>query len=230
MNQYRVMMKSNTQPLKFKKVMIIDDHPLYSSALAEVLKIEIGAEQIHLANSLEDACQILVKRIAPKIVFLDLNLPDATGMSGLIHLRNRIDEVPIVIISASSNAEIVQAARDAGAAGFICKNISREMLAEQLHRLCNGENIFPIMGVKSRASSPNISDISTRLAKLTPQQRRILQMICQGKLNKQIAFDLNLAEATVKTHITAMMRKLSVQNRTQAALLIREVSVAVALE
>ncbi len=217
----------STGTLQIRSVLIVDDHPLYSEALAASLQEFTDVKRIEIASSLAEAQQFLAKRFTPSLVFFDLNLPDATGVTGFINFIQKLNDVPMMVISATDSPEIIKIIHDQGAAGFISKNLSREEMQSAIEKVIAGERVFPEISEPNTPSAQiengkDLQDISQKLAALTPRQSRILEMICEGKLNKQIAYELDLAEATVKTHITALMRRLGVQNRTQAALLVRD--------
>ena len=230
-------MRENTKLMKpVRSVMIVDDHPLYSDALSATIVALTNVKRVEIAQTLREAEQLLSNRFQPTVVFLDLNLPDATGMVGFLSLIKRLPDTPVIIISATTNPEMIIMAKNSGAAGYIPKNLPREKLEGAIASLLDGRTYFPAEYTHVESSSLNtqgqarLQDISEKLSQLTRQQSRILEMICEGMLNKQIAYELNLSEATVKTHITAMMRKLGVQNRTQAALLVRDVKLVSNLE
>ena len=159
---------------------------------------------------------------------LDLNLPDASGLSAFMKLKDRMPDVPVVVISAITSDDVVRSVLAAGAAGFITKDLGHDTLKEAMIEICDGKTYVPAnfsnAGTDDQTGG-NIAEVSRKLAGLSQQQARILALICEGKPNKVIAYEMDLAEATVKAHITALLRRLGVQNRTQAALMVREVSV-----
>lgn len=214
----------------FGSVLIVDEQPLYCDALANLIWSLLHPRLIFTATNLRSAVRLLSTHRLPMLIFLNLGLPEVAGISGFFVLKRKAPGVPIIINSAIASAEVIQAAFEAGAAGFIPKSAPKEELEKGIGAVSSGQRFFPkkLTGPSGDARSPNrLRDISDRISRLTPQQMRILKLICQGKLNKQIAFDLNLAETTVKTHITALMRRLSVQNRTQAALLFYDASIQI---
>jgi len=197
--------------------LVIDDHPLFCDALELTLKSVTDYRNVRTANSLETARVILQENDMPGLVFLDLNLPDVKGLDGLISLIRHTDKTPIVIVSSITENSIIGAAILAGAAGFVPKHSPRSVFKDAIEHIERGEVYKPHGYVEG--SSPTAQDETiSRLSSLTNQQARILELICEGKLNKQIAFDLTIAETTVKAHVTAIMRKLGVQSRTQAVL------------
>lgn len=210
--------------VSIKSVLVIDDHPLYCDALVSVLSKMFGSKEFHAANNLKDGLDFAVSDNAPDLVLLDLKLPDVTGLAGFFKIKETIPEVPVLVISAESSYEMVQALMDAGAAGFVPKDADQSVFRAAIQRVKEGLKYVPDGLLKDtekdQPNQMNASDFSCRIAELTPQQNRIMQLICAGKQNKQIAYEMNLAEATVKAHITALLRRLGVNNRTQAAVLV----------
>jgi len=209
--------------------LIVEDHPLFSEALSMTLRNFIGIERIETAGSLGAALEKLVAGVGPDVIVLDLNLPDVNGLDGLIRLRQQASDVPILVVSSMTDARVISAVMQAGAAGFVPKHSQRDIFRAAFATLAQGGSYTPegyqppVLG--GPAASPKEAAIE-RLGLLTRQQAVILQLICEGKLNKQIAYDLSIAETTVKAHVTAIMRKLGVYSRTQAVLLAREVNFA----
>jgi DNA-binding NarL/FixJ family response regulator len=205
--------------------LIVDDHPLFCDALAMTLKAVAGLSRIETADCLEAATARLeaVAQAVPDVVVLDLNLPDVSGLEGLIRLRQVLGEVPVLVVSSLADNRMISACLQAGAAGFVPKHARREVFRAAFDVLRQGGIYLPEGYVSLGVESQQEVAIA-RLGLLTRQQTRILQLICEGKLNKQIAFELTIAETTVKAHVTAIMRKLGVQSRTQAVLMAGEAS------
>lgn len=220
-----VMFQPFERPLN--SALIIDDHPLFCDALAMTLKAVVGIARIETADRLDAAIARLDAGPMPDVVVLDLNLPDVNGLDGLIRLRQIVGHVPVVVVSSLADNRVIGACLQAGAAGFVPKHARREVFRAAFDAVRLGQQFVPD-GYAALATHPlqtNARDTAiARLALLTRQQARILQLICEGKLNKQIAFDLTIAETTVKAHVTAIMRKLGVQSRTQAVLIAGEAS------
>lgn len=221
--------KSDTaHSVPIRSALVIDDHPLYCDALALMMESVFNMRRVRKAASLNDAIKLLQSRFSPDIIILDLNLPDVSGLSGFMKIKDKVPDVPVVVISATTSEEVVTSVMSAGAAGFIPKDAARETLRDAMIAIWDGKTFLPA-GYETAARlnevDPTVSDISRKIASLSQQQARILSLICKGKPNKVIAYDMQLAEATVKAHITALLRRLSVQNRTQAALLVREASI-----
>lgn len=214
-------------PSGIRSVLVIDDHPLYSDALASALRHAYQDCKIETATTLGEGLKRLGPDFEPDLVMLDLKLPDVTGISGFLRLRDRMPDTPILVISALTSVEVVHAVMDAGAAGFVPKDASTQALQTALSDVRQGGKYLPQEYQRSRRDAslaPDVQEVSKKIAELTPQQSRIMKRICAGKPNKQIAYELSLAEATVKAHITALLRRLGVQNRTQAAVLVESAS------
>ena len=209
-------------PRPMATALIVDDHPLFCDALSMTLKAVAGLGAVETADRLEAALARLDRAPLPDLVVLDLNLPDVTGIDGLIRLRQAAGEVPVLVVSSMADPRVIGACLAAGAAGFVPKHARRDVFRAAVDDLRDGGRYLP---EGYEAEAPGGARLSTRqeaisrLALLTRQQSRILQLICEGKLNKQIAWDLTIAETTVKAHVTAIMRKLGVQSRTQAVLM-----------
>ncbi|KCV83341.1 LuxR family transcriptional regulator [Actibacterium atlanticum] len=210
----------------FHTALIVDDHPLFCDALSMTLQAVAPIEKIHTASCLNDALEHIAQHGSPDLVVLDLNLPDVNGLDGLIRLR-RAAKAPVVVVSSMADNRIISSVIHAGASGFVPKHSQRDVFQSAIETLTRSETFIPkgyVLLENDTAAAAD--DAVSRLESLTNQQARILQLICEGKLNKQIAYDLSIAETTVKAHVTAIMRKLGVQSRTQAVLLAKETSFA----
>lgn len=211
----------------FTSALIVDDHPLFCDALAMTLKTVAGIEEIETASLLSDALYALEEGADPDVIVLDLNLPDVNGLDGLIRLKTAAGGTPLVVVSSMADNRMVSSVMRAGASGFVPKHSQRGVFRQAFDALARDEVFLPEGFVDvADAEQPRDAgeDAVARLSTLTNQQSRILQLICEGKLNKQIAYDLSIAETTVKAHVTAIMRKLGVQSRTQAVLIAGEAS------
>ena len=208
---------------RFATVMIVEDHPLFSDALAMTLQSLPGVREVAREECLGDALDTLEASAPPDLVLLDLNLPDVNGLDGLLRLKATVGEVPVLVVSSITDSRTVAAAIAAGASGYVPKHSQRAVFGEAFAALSEGELFLPdSLAAPGEARTGEGVEALRRLRSLTPQQGRILALICDGKLNKQIAWELSIAEATVKAHVTAIMRKLGVQSRTQAVLVARE--------
>lgn len=213
--------------------LIVDDHPLFCEALAMTLKSVAGISDIATADRLESAVELLSHRPGPDVVVLDLNLPDVNGFDGLIRLKQAAGATPVIVVSSLSDNRAIETCLAAGAAGFVPKHSAREVFRAAFDAIRQGLRYVPDgydapAGPRPRPHQK--TDALARLGLLTRQQAKILQLICEGMLNKQIAYELSIAETTVKAHVTAIMRKLGVQSRTQAVLLARETSFSAVLQ
>jgi DNA-binding NarL/FixJ family response regulator len=210
--------------------MIIDDHPLFCDALAMTLRVVAGFTNVESVGTLEEAITRLEGFQAPDMIVLDLHLPDVDGLDGLVRLHLAAQGTPILVVSSLADQRVIRAAMRAGAVGFVPKHSHRDIYRAALDAVREGCIFLP------EGMAADVEGVSTagevalaRLGLLTRQQTRILQLICEGKLNKQIAFELSIAETTVKAHVTAIMRKLGVLSRTQAVLIAKEASFAALL-
>jgi DNA-binding NarL/FixJ family response regulator len=200
------------------RIVIADDHPLFRSALAHaVSKVWDGAAIIEASSAAEARAALAQGGV--ETLLLDLHMADSTGLAVLMDLRQDYPALPIVIVSASEEPRVAAAAAQLGAAGFIPKSASLDAMREGLTAVQGGDGWFPDSGEAAA------DDDLARIASLTPAQRRILAAIRQGLLNKQIAWELSISEATVKAHITAILRKLGVGSRTQAVLVAAKLDV-----
>lgn len=214
--------------LPFDTALIVDDHPLFCDALCMTVKSVAGVQDTRTAASLSDALtQLESSAHLPDLILLDLNLPDVHGFDGLLRLRAAAPGVPVVVVSSMADHRAISAALSGGATGFVPKHSTRDVFRLAFAEIAAGRTFRPegfVDGVAAPPEEGALADAVTRLSTLTNQQARILDLICEGLLNKQIAHELSIAETTVKAHVTAIMRKLGVQNRTQAVLIAREAS------
>lgn len=202
--------------------LIVDDHPLFCDAMGLTLRAVAGFAGVEVAHRLDSALALLDRGLLPDVIVLDLDLPDVDGLEGLLRLRAS-HPVPVMVVSSMADDRMIAAAMAAGAAGFVPKHSGREAFRAAFLALAEGRTYLP-EGYTPPAPGTESAEAEAlaRLAQLTRQQARILELICQGMLNKQIAYDLSIAETTVKAHVTAIMRKLGVQSRTQAVLIAQQ--------
>lgn len=199
-------------------IIIADDHPLFRNALLQSVHMAVDDAQLFEADSLDALLRLLTQQ-DPDLLLLDLKMPGANGMSGLIQLRTSYPDLPIVVISASEEPAVVTQVKSHGAFGFIPKSSDMPELVAALHQVLDGEPFFPEDLLSQSAECISLTE---KIAALTPQQYKVLGMLSDGLLNKQIAYELNVSEATIKAHMTAIFRKLDVKNRTQAVILLNE--------
>lgn len=211
------------QPMATYDILIADDHPLFRGALRQALALGLGNDARWVeAASIAELETHLGEKSDWDLVLLDLNMPGAYGFSGLVLLRGQYPQIPVVMVSAQDEASVVVRAREFGASGFIPKASTMETLQIAVRHVLDGDEWWPPQASEPVALSAEARAASEGLASLTPQQFRVLTMVCEGLLNKQIAFELSVSEATIKAHVTAIFRKLNVRTRTQAALLLQQ--------
>jgi DNA-binding NarL/FixJ family response regulator len=199
--------------------LVVDDHPLFREALQLAIHSAYPDARITEATSVAEA-QVAIARCRDiDMVLLDLCMPGTRGFDGLIELRTMAPKVPVVIVSAMSDNGIVHEAMTCGAAGFISKASRKNELAESIRDVMSGSVALPLgYEAPSQEASAKAADIARRFSTLTPQQQRVLHMLRQGMLNKQIAYELDVGETTVKAHVSEILRKLNVASRTQAVI------------
>jgi DNA-binding NarL/FixJ family response regulator len=199
-------------------IVIADDHPLFRGALRQAIGSILEDAQVAEAGGMEELVRLLQNRLSPDLILLDLNMPGAQGFSGLIFLRAQHPEIPVVIVSANEDPVAVRRAIEFGASGFIPKSLETAEIGEALREVLAGETWTPPDVDLGSSEDDETAEIARRLATLTPQQVRVLMMLSEGMLNKQIAYELAVSEATVKAHVSAILQKLDVDSRTQAVI------------
>ncbi len=213
--------------MKVDDLLIVDDHPLMCEALTVTLRVAFGLRQAQCERNLASAIQRLKYGKLPDAILLDLNLPDAKGSEGMVILSRVAAGIPIAVISANEDPAMISAVMAAGAQGYISKSLSREAMCAALRRVWSGEKVTPDSydpdDAPHHAALPDMEEIAHRFTTLTHQQSRILRQICLGKANKEISYALNISEATVKTHIAAVMSKIGARRRTQVVLLAKAI-------
>jgi DNA-binding NarL/FixJ family response regulator len=209
------------------RLLIVEDQPLFSDALASGILSAMPELDVCQVYSLTEARAATQREQGFNLVLLDLWLPDTHGFEGLIELRRLFPRVPIVVVSAFSDQSVVQKAIICGALGFIPKSASRDTFVHAIVRVLAGETVFPDCNVPTDpARVSELTARTRRLESLTHKQLRVLQMLCHGLLNKQIAFELHVHETSVKAHVTEVLRKLSVGTRTQAVIEVSKLNLA----
>lgn len=198
------------------RVLIADDHPLTREGLGLAVRAAFPGVTVDTAGSVEEAVRALGTHRGYRLVLLDFILPDARGFSGLMRLQHEAASIPIVMISAREEAALVDAARALGASGFLYKTRPLDSLVEALREIAQGRVVFP--PVSAQGLSAGLRD---KVGTLSGAQLKVLLALADGRLNKQIANDLDVSEATVKAHLTAVFRKLGVNNRAQALLMVQ---------
>jgi DNA-binding NarL/FixJ family response regulator len=212
--------------MQAETVIVADDHPLFRTAIKEALEAEQGDTKFLEASSFESLQALVDEQSEVDLVLLDLHMPGVSGFAGLVYLCKRYPSVPVVIISANEDPVVIRRALEHGAAGFIPKSASIDTITQAIGAILMGE-VWAPSKTSNDLPGNNVSELemAERMAQLTPQQFKVLMMMSQGLLNKQIAYELEVSEATIKAHVTAIMNKLGVSNRTQAVLAANKLSV-----
>ena len=213
-----------------RSALIIDDHPLFCEALSITLTAMKGVADVRTVGRLDDALAGLEAGETPDVILLDLNLPDVSGLDGLIRLKSAAADTPVIVVSSMSDDKIIAMAIRAGASGFVPKHSQGEVFKEALETVAAGGVYAPKSCALHDPADSAGEDAVARLSSLTLQQARILSLVCEGRLNKQIAHELSIAETTVKAHMTAILRKLGAQSRTQAVLIAQKANFAQLLQ
>ncbi|MBN8964775.1 MAG: response regulator transcription factor [Rhizobiales bacterium] len=199
-------------------LLIADDHPLFRGALREAVTGLIEHAEIAEAGSFEDMTAVLDKGGEIDVILLDLSMPGMRGFSGLMFLRAQYPSVPVVVVSANNDPSVIRRCMDFGASGFIPKTLGIEQMRAAIKHVLGGGVWTPPDVDLAGGSDTEAAALMARLATLTPQQVRVLMMLSEGLLNKQIAYELSVSEATVKAHVSAILQKLGVDSRTQAVI------------
>lgn len=208
------------------KILIADDHPLFRTAMQQAVKQLVPDVSIAQAESLPELQNRVEAHKDADLVLLDLQMPGAHGFSGLVFLRSHYPEIPVIVVSACEDPAIMCQALDHGASGYIAKSSPLEAISDAIGCVLEGDVYLPDVA-RRHQHQPNEKalDLAERLASLTPQQFRVLTMMSEGMLNKQIAYDLEVSEATIKAHVTAIFRKLGVRTRTQAVIAVQSLDI-----
>ena len=205
-----------------RTIIIADDHPLFRQALRSSINPLFDDSRIKEVETLAATLDCLEQQIVD-LLLLDLRMSDSQGLSGLMIIKGSYPEIPVIVVSASEGAETIRAAIQAGASGYISKSSSPEQIRDAIERVSRGETAVP------ESAMTEVSDAERReleaienITLLTPTQLKVLVKMTDGLLNKQIAWDMDISEATVKSHVTAIFRKLKVRTRTQAVVLAKQ--------
>lgn len=197
---------------------IADDHPLFRGALKQALEGMGNAVSIVEACDLESARKAASENSDVDLILLDLTMPGVSGLSGLIAFRAEFPSLPVVVVTATDDSATIRRSLELGASGFISKSASIERIRNAIQAVLNGEIYTPVGIDLGAEHDPEIAGLISRLQTLTPQQGRVLGMLAEGLLNKQIAYELGVSEATIKAHVSAVLQKFGVDSRTQAVI------------
>jgi DNA-binding NarL/FixJ family response regulator len=200
------------------RILIADDHPLVRGALRQAVANAVAGADILECGSLDDVTKSLNANPDVDLVLLDLAMPGVRGFSGLMVLRAQYPGVPVVVVSGKEERSVIRLCIDFGSSGFIPKSTDMETMQAAIRAVLSGDVWVPADIDLSGPVDRDAVDSVRRLASLTPQQVRVLMMLSEGLLNKQIAYELSVSEATVKAHVSAILQKLGVESRTQAVI------------
>ncbi|HMN72664.1 MAG TPA: response regulator transcription factor [Rhodoblastus sp.] len=203
------------------RFLVVDDHPLFREALESAVRAAYPNAEVVEASSIEEAMAQIERRPSFDLALIDLSMPSVKGFEGVLRVRARFPGLPVVVVSGLEDPRIVTEAMNCGVSGFVPKSSKKADLTDAIRRVMNGEVFVPASYSPPQvevAGKPKKQDFAERLATLTPQQLRVLGMIRQGLLNKQIAYELDVGETTVKAHVSEILRKLNVASRTQAVI------------
>ena len=199
------------------KLLIADDHPLFRDALRRAAEVLLPEARILEADSVAALQAVLEKEPDTDLLLLDLHMPGATGFSGLVYVRAHHPSVPVIVVSGNEEPQVVERAMAHGASAYIPKSSSTDSMRQAIRAVLEGDTwLPPEVATADHRLSADEADIARRVRELTPQQFRVLMMLADGLLNKQIAYELGVSEATIKAHMTAILKKLGASNRTQA--------------
>jgi len=197
---------------------IADDHPLFRGALREAVTRLFEHVDIEEAGTFNEVAELLERGSDVDLVLLDLTMPGVRGFSGLMYLRAQYPSVPVIVVSANDDPAAIRRCMEFGSSGFIPKTLGVEAMRTAISRILSGGVWTPPDVDLAAGSDAETAELLARMATLTPQQVRVLMMLSEGLLNKQIAYQLGVSEATVKAHVSAILQKLGVESRTQAVI------------
>ncbi|MEJ2624725.1 MAG: response regulator transcription factor [Pseudolabrys sp.] len=200
------------------RLVIADDHPLFRGALREAVSGLLRQVAIAEAGTFDEVAELLEQDGDVDLILLDLAMPGVRGFSGLMYLRAQYPSVPVIVVSANDDPVAIRRCMEFGASGFIPKTVGVEAMREAIERVLGGGVWTPPDVDLTTGGDAETAELMARMATLTPQQVRVLMMLSEGLLNKQIAFQLGVSEATVKAHVSAILQKLHVESRTQAVI------------
>ena len=206
------------KPLEHYRLLIADDHPLYRGALREAVTGLFERIDIAEAGTFNEVTELLERGSEVDLVLLDLTMPGVRSFSGLMYLRAQYPSVPVIVVSANDDPAAIRRCMEFGASGFIPKTLGVEVMRDAISCILSGGVWTPPDVDLSAGSDAETAALMTRMTTLTPQQVRVLMMLSEGLLNKQIAYQLGVSEATVKAHVSAILQKLGVESRTQAVI------------
>lgn len=203
-------------------IMIVDDHPLFRGALKQTLEGSLGEIRISEGGSMDDLTAAIERGEELDLVLLDLTMPGVHGVSGLVYLKAHAPHMPVLVVSGNENPTVIKRCFEFGAAGFIPKTMPVDQIRNAVSTVLEGKIWLP-PEMRLDELQADTDGLAAKLATLTPQQVKVLMMLGEGLLNKQIAFQLKVSEATVKAHVSAILHKLGVDSRTQAVIAVNKI-------
>lgn len=212
--------------MSFVRIVIADDHPLFRGALRQAVNGILPGAAIEEAGSLEETTRLIAAASEIDLVLLDLKMPGVQGFSGLMYLRAQYPGVPVIVVSANDDPAVIRRCMEFGASGFMPKTLDIAAMGQALQTVLEGGTWVPEGIDLAVEADREVAELARRLSTLTPQQVRVLMMLSEGLLNKQIAYELSVSEATVKAHVSAILQKLGVDSRTQAVIAAARISAA----
>lgn len=207
------------------RLVIADDHPLFRGALREAVSGLFARVEFSEAGSFDEVSKLLDAGSDVDLILLDLSMPGVRGFSGLMYLRAQYPGVPVVVVSGNDDPAVIRRCMDFGASGFIPKTLDIDGMRKAIVAVLKGGVWTPPDIDLAAGTDAETAELMSRLATLTPQQVRVLMMLSEGLLNKQIAYELSVSEATVKAHVSAILQKLGVESRTQAVIAAAKIEV-----
>lgn len=201
------------------RLLIVEDHPLFRAALISVIGAEFPNAEVLQATSIDGALDVIGGRGDHDLILLDLSMPGTTGLLGAYRVRAAAPRSALIIVSAHDDPRIVGGAIALGVSGYIPKSTPKAELARLLRGILDGAVCLPEYFrdcASAKRGQADVQEILQRLSQLTSQQLRVLDMVCHGLQNKQIAYELNICVTTVKVHVSDILRKLDVRSRTEA--------------
>jgi DNA-binding NarL/FixJ family response regulator len=210
-------------------ILIADDHPVFRDALRNIVETLVPGLTVSEANSFDSVNVVVTQHPDLDLVLLDLNMPGMNGFGGIISLRNTAPAIPVIVVTAEERESSMRQSESCGASGFILKSMPREVMADAIRRVMNGETFFPYESAMPRNGEvpaddhdDELSELKGKIAGLTDKQKRVLDMVALGMTNKVIAYELKVTESTVKAHVSAILKQLNVYNRSQVVLLMNK--------
>jgi len=207
------------------RLLIADDHPLFRGALREAVAGMVERADIVEAGTFEEMSKLLEESDEVDLILLDLAMPGVRGFSGLMFLRAQHPSVPVLVVSANDDPSVIRRCMDFGASGFMPKTLGIDEMRQAIKKVLGGGVWTPPDVDLTGGADAESAALMARLSSLTPQQVRVLMMLSEGMLNKQIAYELSVSEATVKAHVSAILQKLGVDSRTQAVIAAAKIEV-----